>query len=519
MRRRKFIEFVGKGSIVAAAIPSILVACNQSGKIDSSIFPSTDDELKLADGLDYHIVIKEGDFINDKMVFGTENDYVAYLPISDDEGILWVNHEMVNPMFASGYNENMARHIDMINSELHMVGGSIVKVRKEGKKWSFVKNDPINNRLTAATMIPFEWPELVAGNRSVRGTLANCSGGITPWGTILTCEENYDNFYGEIDLNTGNRSRSVLGWERFFPDHLPQHYGWVVEVDISTGAAKKHVGLGRMAHECATVTELKDGRVVIYTGDDQIDGCIFKYISDEPGKIYPGKLYVANTDEGKWEWLDISRPELAAVYEDQTEVLIRARESSLLVGGTKQDRPEDIEIDPLTGDVLITLTNNKPKGNYHGSILKIMEGGDYDALSFESDTLLTGGEETGFSSPDNMAFDAAGNLWFCSDISDTAMNKPPYEKFGNNGLYVLVRNGEDAGKVFQVASAPTDAEFTGPFFAPDGETLFLSVQHPGEGSKDLTNLTSHWPNGGTSMPQSAVVAIQGSLIKALQTVV
>ena len=99
------------------------------------------------------------------------------------------------------------------------------------------------------------------------------------------------------------------------------------------------------------------------------------------------------------------------------------------------------------------------------------------------------------------------------------MNKPPYEKFGNNGLFVLIRNGEDAGNVYQVASAPTDAELTGPFFAPDGETLFLSVQHPGEGSKDLSNLTSNWPNGGTSAPQSAVVAIQGDLIRALQTVV
>ena len=521
MRRRKFLEFVGKGSIVASAIPSFLVACNQSdkGKIDSSIFPSTSDELKLVDGLDYHVVIKEGDFINERMIFGTENDYIAYIPQSENEGIMWVNHELLNPIFASGWNPDMARHINMINSEMHLVGGSIIKVKKERGKWSLVKDDPINNRLTAASMIPFEWPELVAGNRSVRGTLANCSGGVTPWGTILTCEENYDNFYGEIDLNTGERSRSKLGWERFFPNHLPQHYGWVVEVDLRTGGAKKHPGLGRMAHECATVKELDDKRVVIYTGDDQIDGCIFKYISDEPGKIYPGKLYVANTDEGRWEWLDISRPELVDVYQDQTEVLIRAREASLLVGGTKQDRPEDIEIDPLTGDVLITLTNNKRDGNYHGSILKIMEGGDYDALTFSSETFLTGGVETGFSSPDNMAFDAAGNLWFCSDVSDTSMNKPPYEEFGNNGLFVLLRNGEDAGKIFQVASAPTDAEFTGPCFAPDGETLFLSVQHPGEGSPDLANLTSNWPNGGTSVPQSAVVAIQGDLIRALQTIV
>jgi hypothetical protein len=519
MERRKFIEFIGKGALIAPAIPSFLASCNiRSGRIDTSPFPSTADELILADGLEYKVLIKEGDFITDKMVFGTENDYIAFLPTGDNEGIMWVNHEMVNPIFASGWNPDLARHSDMVKSEMFMVGGTIVKVRKEGGEWKYQKNDSINNRLTAATMIPFEWPDLVAGYRSVRGTLANCSGGVTPWGTILTCEENYDNFYGEYDYATDTRSRSKLGWERFYPDHLPQLYGWVVEVDVHTGGAKKHVGLGRYSHECATVKELADGRVVIYSGDDIEEGCIYKYIADEPGKIYPGKLYVANLAAGRWEWIDISRPELAG-FENQTEVLIRARETSVLVGGTNMDRPEDIEIDPLTGDVLISLTNNKPKGNYHGSILKIREVGDYDALEFVHETFLTGGEETGFSCPDNMAFDAAGNLWFCSDMSDSAMKKPPYEKFGNNGLFVMIRNGVEAGTIYQVASAPNDAEFTGPCFAPDGETLFLSVQHPGEGTTDLSNLTSNWPGGGTTVPQSAVVAIQGDLLRTLQQVV
>lgn len=502
-------------------IPSLLTACtSRSGGVDSSAFPSSKDELILSDGLSYKVLIQEGDMLNDKMVFGTENDYLAFIPTGSDEGILWVNHEFVNPMFASGWEPDKARHRDMITTEMHMVGGSIVKIKKEwGGDWKFVKNDPINNRLTAASMIPFEWPELVAGNRSVRGTLANCSGGVTPWGTILTCEENYDNFYGEYDYVTDSRTRSKLGWERFFPDHLPQHYGWVVEVDIRTGSAKKHPGLGRMAHECATVKALADGRVVIYTGDDQDNGCVFKYVSLEAGKIYPGNLYVANMDAGKWELLDIARPELAGKFADQTELLIRTREAALLVGGTQLDRPEDIEIDPLTGDVLVSLTNNKPKGVYHGSILKIREEGDYDAMTFVHDTFLTGGEESGFSCPDNMAFDAAGNLWFCSDISDDALNKPPYDKFGNNGLFVLIRNGVDAGKIFQVASAPNDAEFTGPCFAPDGETLFLCVQHPGEGSKNLSDLTSNWPGGGTTIPRSAVVAIQGDLLRTLQQVV
>ncbi len=521
MKRRTFIDFIGKGALILPALPSVLTSCNvrNSGKIDSSIFPSSKDDLVLAEGLEYEILIKEDDQITDLFTFGSDNDYIAFVPTDDpDEGILWVNHEDMKPLFVSGYTGDV-RSIKQIRREMGAVGGTILKIKKENGKWKPVFNDPANYRVTGASKIPFEWPEMVDGYRSVVGTLGNCSGGITPWGTILTCEENYHSFYGEHDYATGEHIPSHYKWETFMPDHKPQHYGWVVEVNVETGSARKHVGLGRMAHECATVKELPDKRVVVYTGDDINNGCIFKYISDEPGKIYPGKLYVANMEAKTWEWLDISRPELKDKFEDQTQVLIRARESSLLVGGSKMDRPEDIDIDPITGDVLITLTNNKPAGNYHGSILSIKEGGDYDALTFEYDTFLTGGEETGFSCPDNMAFDKAGNLWFCSDISGSAMGKTPYEKFGNNGLFVLVRHGEEAGEVFQVASAPNDAEFTGPFFAPDGETLFLSVQHPGSTSKDLANLTSHWPGGGTTMPRSAVVAIQGEIIKSLQTIV
>lgn len=520
MERRQFLDFLGKGLIIVPALPSVLAACGgrKPGSIDSSIFPSTADEVIVADGLEYSIFIKEGDYINDRMLFGTENDYIALLtsPDNPNEGIMWVNHEMVRPALATGYSDKVARHRNMVNTEMHLVGGSILRVKKSGGKWEFIKNDPINNRLTAVSKIPFEWPELIAGNRSAVGTLANCSGGVTPWGTVLTCEEDYDNFYGDVDFETGKRTRSKLMWEQFFPEHLPEHYGWVVEVNLQTGGAKKYVAMGRFSHECATVKEIADGRVAVYSGDDREGGNLFKFISDQPGTLYPGKLYVANMEDKRWELLDISRPELAEKFGDQTELLIRAREAALLVGGSPLDRPEDIEIDPVTGDVIISLTNNKSVGNYHGSILKLSEDGDYDAMTFRHDVFLTGGPETGFSCPDNLCFDAAGNLWFCSDISGSDRDKGEYKPFGNNGIFVFIRNGEDAGKLFQVASAPNEAEFTGLCFAPDRETLFVSVQHPGERSVDLENLTSHWPGGGTTVPRSAVVAITGDLIRELQ---
>lgn len=520
MKRRAFIDFLGRGALIVPAVPSVLSACKSgNSKTDAPLFPSSKDDVVLVEGMEAEVLIKWEDPINKTMAFGYNNDYIAYLPTKDNEGILWVNHETVNPIFASGYEDDMVRHRDMILREMLEVGGTILKVRKAAGQWKPVLEDPVNTRLTAMTKIPFEWPEPISGATEAMGTLANCSGGVTPWGTILTCEENYDIFYGEKDFETGERTSSNLGWEMFFFKNQPEHYGWVVEVDVQTGTAKKHVGLGRFSHECATVKELSDGRVVIYSGDDMNGGCLYKFISDESGQIFPGQLYAANLEAGRWELLDVERPELATKFASQTEVMVWAREAAKRVGGTPLDRPEDIEIDPLSGDVLIALTNNKPQGNYHGSIMKITEQGDYDALEFIHDTFLTGGEETGFSCPDNLAFDAAGNLWFTSDISGSAIGKEPYQAFGNNGLYVLLRNGEQAGELLQVGSAPNDAEFTGPYFASDGETLFLSVQHPGDESKSLSQLTSHWPGGGTTIPRSAVIAIQGTFIRGLQTVV
>jgi hypothetical protein len=209
------------------------------------------------------------------------------------------------------------------------------------------------------------------------------------------------------------------------------------------------------------------------------------------------------------------QPILKQHFKNQTDVLVHCRKAGKLVGATPQNRPEDIEIDPLTGHIIISMTNNKPKGDYHGSIVKIIEDNNqYDGTSFTTETLKAGGEETGFSCPDNLAFDSKGNLWFTSDISGSVMNKvdQPYSAFKNNGLFVLLRNGEQAGDIIQVASAPTDAELTGPWFSSDEKTLFLSVQHPGAESKSLDALTSNWPKGGNEIPRCSVVTIQGELL-------
>ena len=547
--RRQFISFIGKASLGVAIVPPFLLGCgnnsnptthliNPSNKTLNSlrkivlegIQASKKDDLLLAKGLNSHVIVKWGDAINDKDYFGFNNDFTCFIPLDNEnpkDGLLWVNHEYVNPLFVSNFNHtndsNSIAHKtqQQVDQEMYNVGGSIVRIREENGTWSIVKNDPHNRRITAQTPIKINWDQPIKGTTVAMGTNSNCSGGITPWNTFITCEENYQGLYGETVYDQHNQPQKKsgwMGWDQFY-DYPPELYGWVVEVDPKSGEAQKHIALGRFSHECCTLYELEDKRVVAYTGDDKANEHVYKFISSKPGSLKEGTLYVADTINGKWLPLDWkTQPILQEKFKDQTEVLIRTREAAKLLGATELNRPEDIEIDPVTGNIFISLTNNKRKKDFHGSILKIEEtNGRFDALTFKASTFKAGGEENGFSCPDNLAFDMSGNLWITSDMSGSSMNKEggPYIPFKNNSLFVIPRYGKDAGKVIRVASAPRDAELTGPWFSPDGKTLFLSVQHPGEQTKDLGNPTSTWPFDQDNIPKSAVVAIQGDLIEKM----
>lgn len=547
--RRKFISFLGKAGLGAVIMPQFLIHCGNTTTptkgfttitkerleelkrlVLEELLPSEKDDLLVANGLDYHKIIKWGDKISDTDTFGFNNDFTCFIPFDDTnpkDGLLWVNHEYVNPLFVSDFNPNKHavpskhRTIEQIDKEMYNVGGSIVRIREENGIWKIVKNDPYNRRITAKTPMKLNWDTPIKGKTTVIGTHSNCSGGITPWKTFLTCEENYDNFFGETEYDQNNIAShrpSTEGWENFYK-YPPEHYGWVVEVNPTDGTAQKHIALGRFAHECCTVYELADRRVVAYSGDDKNNEHLYKFISSKPSSLKEGTLYVADTIQGKWMALDWeNQPILQSKFKDQTEVLIRAREASKLLGATALNRPEDIEIDPITGNIFVSLTNNKSKNDFHGSILKIEEtNGAFDALTFKASTYIAGGEKNGFSCPDNLAFDLSGNLWITSDISGSDMNREgnPYLPFKNNSLFVIPRYGEDSGKVIRVASAPKDAELTGPWFSPDGKTLFLSVQHPGEQTQDKNNPTSTWPFDNEGIPKPAVVAITGDLIEKM----
>ena len=531
--RRDFLTFLGASSALAFAGCSTMISKN-TGSIDlkrlgwTPLAPANVDKVLFAEGLNYDTLAKWQDPIGKDLFFGAHSDFTQFVSLGGkaDEGLLWVNHEYVNPLFATGWDRfsKEPRVKAQVDLEMKQVGGSIIHLKKENDRWKLVKDSNHNTRYDAHSEFQLVSEEPIARATKAYGTVANCAGGLTPWNSFLTCEENFDMFFGNQEWIMGKYKDTQhpldFKWTTFYP-RSPFHYGWVVEIDPLTKKGKKLTALGRFAHEGATCVVAKDGRTVVYMGDDSNNECIYKFISEKPGSLEKGTLFVANTETGKW--LRLTRdahPDLATTFVSQTQLLINTRSAARIVGGTPQDRPEDIEVNPLNNEIIVALTNNKKAQRPHGSLLKIVEkDNDFLSLDFKATRWISGGEDHALSCPDNMIFDKNGNLWVTTDRSDDEMNKGKYAKHKNNGLYYIPMKGEFAGQVFQVASAPTDAEFTGPSFSPDGKTLFLCVQHPGDETTDINAPTSTWPdgviNGKPQIPKSAVLTIQGPLLDRL----
>lgn len=524
--RRDFISFMGHMSVSSALATSALqLSCTSATKAQPLPFvpllPSTQDDLVLAPGLHYNVLIKYDDPMTGKLRFGTHNDFLHFTPIDKkpSEGLLWVNHEYIHPVLIHNRKMDSARTKKDMEHEQKTIGGSILHIEMSNNKWSLVAASQRHRRIDGTTPISFSNNVSIMGSTQAIGMVTNCGGGFTPWNTILTCEENYDIFYGDAKMKKKKRKfieKDKMNWYTHFP-RPPEHYGWVVEVNPFTGAAKKHTALGRFEHEGATVTKGNTEKIVVYMGEDRKGGGIFKFISNTSNSIDTGTLYVANTEKGHWIPLDYDKhPKLQKHFHSQLETLIYASRSAELVGGTPQDRPEDIEIDPKTKSIIIALTKNPDTANIHGGLLKIDEkNADPESLFFTSQMFKPAGPEAGFSCPDNLVFDNNGNLWMTTDMSEDDISAGKYPHRGNNGLFFIPMSGPHAGCALQVASAPMDAEFTGPTFSPDFKTLFLSVQHPGAETKDPLYPTSRWPEGAPNLPKSSVVTLHGKTLEKL----
>jgi secreted PhoX family phosphatase len=500
-------------------------------KLDFTPSPvSHADDVVLANGFRYEVLLREGTVINPAgQRFGDNNDFLAILPQSETEGWMWVNHEKATLSFiADDWSKPTTREQGELM--LRNMGGSCLRVKRDAAgKWRPVVPDVRNFRVDGLETKfqvtgPAAGSTYLKGAKTILGTLGNCGGAISPWGTFFSAEENYQDFWGDPEMK-----EAAPELAKHF-DRPPEHYGYMIEIDPDTGECFKHTALGRFAHENIAFAIAADGRLVGYMGDDRQEQCLYKFISRDRydanrGKanrelLNHGTLYAADTVNGRWLPLDPEQqPKLRKGGFDTARVCVNTRTAAKLAGASPLARPEDVERHPLTGDVFVCLTayeaGKQPGGAAYspevkGALGRVREvDNDAGAMEFKFDIYLPGGAETGLVWPDNLSFTPQNHLLITSDFKLAA--KPPahstQEQFGNNYLMVVPTSGANAGKVMRLGSGPCGAEFCSPTMSPDRGELWVSVQHPGDGSKSRAELISHWPDGGEAVPKSCVIAI------------
>lgn len=519
---------------------------------------------------------------------GSNHDGIHYFPFSDNpngHGLIALNHEYVdeNLLHANGPSP-MPRPNDEVRKEIAAHGVSIIEVKKDAltNQWKVIPG-AYNRRITAGTEMEISGP--VRGSNLVktkysptgtgaRGTLNNCAHGYTPWGTYLTCEENWAGYFtnktglprehSRYGVRTGN---SRYGWEtadnnadefiRFdasikgsspLDDYRnePNTMGWVVEIDPFDPSSRpiKRTALGRFAHEGAWMAPAKVGQpLTVYSGDDARNEYIYKFVTKARyrkgmrGEILDeGTLYVAKfNDNGTGEWLalDINDRHFQAAarskgvhFQDQADVLVNTRLAADVVGATKMDRPEWIAVHPHTNEVYVTLTNNSARTetdaanprplNAYGHIIRWREQGNRNsAKRFFWDIFVLAGPESDsqvmpkvngsaltadniFASPDGLWIDQNGILWIQTDMSGSQQSSGP---FGNNSM--LAANPV-TGEIKRFLVGPVDCEVTGVVSTPDGKTMFVNMQHPGDRSAP-NQFTSNWPETSFAHPGNTVV--------------
>ena len=564
--------------------------------------PSRADAVVVAPGYTAEVLYAWGDPISNGPAFradasnsweeqavqaGMHHDGLHYFPlpagsVSSNQGLLAINHEYTDdgllhpggmqPWTAEKVRKAQASH-----------GVSVIEVRASGSRWEVVRPSSYARRVTGYTPIGVSGPAaghallqtaLDPTGRTILGTLNNCAHGYTPWGTYLTCEENFNAYfvnrsgsvppperrYGITDRGFGYRWHEHD--ERFdavrHPNE-PNRFGWVVEIDPYEPfrAPVKHTALGRFKHEGAWLTLARDGRAVVYMGDDERFEYIFKFVSRDPHRpgsrdanraiLEHGTLYVARFDaDGTGEWIELVHGrnglDAGAGFRSQADVVVNARGAGDVVKATRMDRPEWIAVHPRTGEAYCALTNNSRRGaermpgpdaanprptNDFGHIVRWRErGGDPAATRFEWDVFILAGDpahaEPGkhgnirgdlFGSPDGLWFDQRGVLWIQTDVSTSVVNKGEYAVMGNNQMLAC---DPSTREVRRFLVGPATCEVTGVVITPDGRSMFVNIQHPGEGASERANpaepkALSAWPDGPAGgRPRSATIVIKKS---------
>jgi secreted PhoX family phosphatase len=600
-----------KGALGVAAITATMgplaIAAAGSARANATRFTFSEVEAgvdprhHVADGYDADVLIRWGDPVlpgapafdpqhqspaAQKLQFGYNNDYLGYLPMRgaanpSQRGLLVVNHEYTNEelMFPGlGRQDTKAAAFGKMTQEIADIemaahGGSVLEVKRDNGKWSVVPSSQFARRIDASTPMRISGPAAGhermktaadPGGRDVIGMLNNCAGGLTPWGTWLTCEENFHGYFsGKVADNhreARNHKRYGVGgnwfiwskwYDRFDVPKEPNEanrFGWIVEIDPfdPSSTPVKRTALGRTKHEGAYVHVNKDGRVVVYSGDDERFDYVYKFVSNrryDPANpvanrdlLDDGILYVARYDaDGTGEWLPLVHGQgpltEANGFASQADVLIETRIAGDLLKATKMDRPEDVEVNPATQSVYVMLTNNsrrkadqvdaanpRPDNKFGHIIEMIPPDGDHAAPKFRWEILVRCGDpaiaEVGatfhasttkngwFGMPDNCTVDHQGRLWIATDGNSGSRTGR------TDGVWALETEGAMRGASKLFFRCPAGAELCGPMFTPDDETLFVAIQHPGESDDDdpkaepatFENPSTRWPDFTDGMP-------------------
>lgn len=520
--------------------------------------------------------------------FGYNCDYLDFFPLpqgsnSSEHGLLAVNHEYTNTnlMFAgigAGREARGRTNAGQVAAEIQAHGMSVVEVRKVNNKWEYVRDSRYNRRLPMTEPMRISGP--AAGDARMRtsadptgtrvlGTLNNCAGGNTPWGTVLTGEENFNQYFGgdraktphkdSFDRYTVAGSATSYNWhthvDRFNIEKEPNEpfrFGWVVEFDPydPTSVPVKRTALGRFKHEGCTHAIDRSGRVVFYSGDDERFDYVYKFVTRDAWNpndraanrdlLDHGTLYVARfNDNGTVTWLPLVHGQgpltAANGFASQADVVIDARRAGDLLGATRMDRPEDVETNPVNGRVYVMLTNNSSRraeqvdranpraSNQHGHVLEIIPPGagtrevDHAATESRWEIFLLAGKP-GVDPGTRYHRATSDQGWFsCPDncAFDSkgriwiATDGAPQSAGVADGLWAADTAGYGRGLPRAFYKAPTGAEVCGPLLLRDDRTLFLAIQHPGEDpGSTFENPSTRWPDfeNGTP-PRPSVIAI------------
>lgn len=564
----------------ANLMSSTSVRAQEAGRFAfAPISIATDSTVHVPEGYTWDILVKWGDKLfsdaaefdhatggdaaTSDRVFGENTDGMELFVIGDKQ-VIAVNHEYVNPKINLPHTEDgKPQSAGDVKKLQNLQGVAVMEVEEGDNGWHVVVDSPLNRRITHNTPMRLSGP--AAGHELLKtaadpsgaaslGTFNNCGAGKTPWGTYLTCEENFNGYFGSTDTGFelpddykryGIALESRYDYEKFDERfdisknvNEPRRAGYIVEIDPSDPASTpvKRTALGRFKHENAACALAPDGRVIVYMGDDERGEFLYKFVSSgvytpgasTDGLLDDGTLYVAKfSDDGTGTWLALTEE---ATGMSQAEICIFSRMAASKVGATTMDRPEWVAVNPIAVEAYCALTNNKNRAvkpnaggdatpvngpnpreaNNYGQIVRwYPENNDHGDAAFKWDLFVMAGNPevhddayagsdnvnagNMFNSPDGMMFDTSGLLWIQTD--GDYKNEGDFAGMGNNQMLV---GDPVTGRIERFMTVPYGAEVTGITWSADKKTVFVGIQHP----------KAPFPDGEGKLARSAVIAVK-----------